>query len=112
MLWELPSYYIPPGIPGDSTNRGAVSLASPRMKVYPNPFNPTTTISFYLDGFSHVRLSAFDILGREIKRLIDHELDPGEHSVSFDASSLASGVYIFLLQSESKVITQKALLIR
>ncbi|WP_103665104.1 DUF1501 domain-containing protein [Gracilimonas amylolytica] len=76
---------------------------------YPNPFNPTTTISFSLPASTRVKLEVFDIQGRRINVLLNSELSAGSHRVRFDASRLASGVYLYKLDagqfSESKTMT-------
>lgn len=64
---------------------------------YPNPFNPSTTIRFSLLQRGHVTLKVFDVLGREVANLMNGELNPGEHSVVFDAKSLPTGVYFYRL---------------
>jgi photosystem II stability/assembly factor-like uncharacterized protein len=66
---------------------------------YPNPFNPSTTITFELPMASVVRLSVYDILGREVSVLVDERRDAGVHEVKFDGSRLASGVYFYRLQA-------------
>lgn len=60
---------------------------------YPNPFNPSTWISYSIQNSGHVRLAITDILGREVAVLLDKEEEPGSHRVQFDGSRLASGVY-------------------
>ncbi|MGC8898535.1 MAG: T9SS type A sorting domain-containing protein, partial [Bacteroidota bacterium] len=55
---------------------------------YPNPFNPSTTISFDVPKQSHLRLAIYDVLGRQVKTLVDEEKNPGRYSVTFDASNL------------------------
>jgi len=64
---------------------------------YPNPFNSATTIKFSLPGAAHVRLAIIDLLGRDVATLVNGELNPGEHSVVFDAKDLPSGMYFFRL---------------
>jgi ligand-binding sensor domain-containing protein len=65
---------------------------------YPNPFNPGTRISYELPTSSHVRLSVYDVLGREVSVLVHERVEAGVHSVAFDASGLAGGVYFYRLQ--------------
>ncbi len=86
---------------------------------YPNPFNPTTTIKFRIpDGSGHrsnstfLSLKVFDLLGREVATLASEVLPAGYYSRTFDASSLASGVYIYRLQSGSMVDTKRMLIVR
>jgi hypothetical protein len=63
---------------------------------FPNPFNPVTTIAFYLETTSLITLKVYDILGREVSTLIHHEImEEGLQDVDFDASSFASGVYFY-----------------
>lgn len=74
---------------------------------YPNPFNPVTTIRFSLPAQSAVRLSVYDLLGREIGVLVDEELPQGTYRVPFDASYLSSGVYMYTLRSGAFVTSKK-----
>jgi hypothetical protein len=68
------------------------------MQNYPNPFNPTTTIEFALPEDAIVSISIFNVLGQEVAKLVDHELmDEGTNEVTFDATSLSSGVYYYRL---------------
>ena len=81
---------------------------------YPNPFNGTTVIRFSAgDGAgARVRLMVHDVLGREVAVLYDGPGAVGERSVSFDASRLASGVYLYTLQAGERRQTRPMLLIR
>jgi predicted outer membrane repeat protein len=79
---------------------------------YPNPFNPTTEIKFSLPEHTFVTLSVFDINGRLIARLLNDTRPAGTHSVRFDASDLAGGVYLYRLESVLGNRTQKMLLIK
>lgn len=66
---------------------------------YPNPFNPLTQIRFILPEEQHVMLAIFNLLGQEVARLIDRDLEAGAHQVMFDASQLASGTYLYRLEA-------------
>ncbi len=66
---------------------------------YPNPFNPSTTINFSLPKTGKVVLEIYNVLGEKVTTLINNDLTAGYHSVNFNGSSLASGVYIYRLQS-------------
>lgn len=65
---------------------------------FPNPFNPTTKIRFELIGDSHVELTVFDLMGREVSRLVDGERTAGIHDVLFDATYLSSGIYFYRIE--------------
>lgn len=80
---------------------------------YPNPFNPSTTIEFNLAKATDVSLTIYDILGREVAVLIDQEqYSSGLQRVQFDASSLASGVYLYRLEAGGFIQTRKMTLIK
>ena len=64
---------------------------------YPNPFNPSTTISYQLSADSHVLLKVYDVLGKEVKTLVNENKKAGTYVVNFDASGLGSGVFIYKL---------------
>ncbi len=66
---------------------------------YPNPFNPTTQLRFELHEAAHVELSIYDMLGRLVTQLINEDMEAGIHTLSFDASHLPSGVYIYRFQA-------------
>jgi photosystem II stability/assembly factor-like uncharacterized protein len=79
---------------------------------YPNPFNPATTIRFELSKSSEVRLSVYDILGREVTVLVNESKHAGVHQASFDGTRFASGVYFYRLTTEGSSQTRKLLLLR
>lgn len=81
-------------------------------KNYPNPFNPSTEISFYLAGRSKVKLSIFNVNGQVVKELINDNLDKGVHLMKFDAGNLNSGVYYYVLETENSKLSEKMLLIK
>jgi hypothetical protein len=79
---------------------------------YPNPFNPATTISWQLPVSSHVSLKVYDILGKEVASLVNENREAGYYEVSFDASALTTGVYIYRLTAGNYISTKKMLLIK
>ncbi len=79
---------------------------------FPNPFNPTTVIAFQLAKAGHVTLNVYDVLGREVKALINESQNAGSHSVTFDADNLQSGVYFYKLHVGNYTATKKLLLLK
>ncbi len=84
------------------------SLSSP----YPNPFNPTTTISFSIPQSGMVSLNLYDITGKLITTLINEQLNIGYHSIDWDGTNQSGGVYLVRMESEEYVETQKLLLVK
>ncbi|MBN1290827.1 MAG: M4 family metallopeptidase [Candidatus Latescibacteria bacterium] len=78
----------------------------------PNPFNPSTLIPFSLSSPSLVTLNVYDILGRKVATLVDETLPAGEQSVRFDASGLASGMYIYRLRVNDRYKTMKMMVVK
>jgi len=79
---------------------------------YPNPFNPTTNISFTLPEAGDVTLEVFNVQGQRVAMLVNGSRSAGSHSVSFNAEHLASGIYLYRLQSGSLVQTNKMMLVK
>ena len=105
-----------------TTNAGVTFVEEPGSRVvappfalhqnYPNPFNPSTTITYVLPKSSAVRLTIYDVLGREVSVLVDERRNAGVHEVKFDASGLSSGVYFYRLRAGDFVETKTLLLVR
>ena len=81
-------------------------------KNHPNPFNPSTTISYSIPTNSKLKLVVYNILGKEVATLVNEEKPAGSYTVNFDGSELSSGVYLYTLTTGTQVITQKMLLIK
>ncbi len=82
----------------DVETQELVPLTYQLYQNYPNPFNPSTTIRYDLPSRSHVILTVFNTLGQQVATLVQGEREAGYHEVKFDASELASGVYLYRMQ--------------
>jgi len=78
---------------------------------YPNPFNPTTTIQFAVPRQALVTIKLYDILGREVRTLVNEEKSPGNYKVLFDAAGLASGTYFYRLEAAGSFVETKKLML-
>jgi hypothetical protein len=111
---------------GTTTTTGSVPEVSMLLQNYPNPFNPSTTIEYSVaevrghlpagqagaSGVSRVRLTVYDVLGREVAVLVDGQQAPGRYSVMFDGSNLTTGVYLCRLQAGNTTVSKKLMLAR
>jgi hypothetical protein len=79
---------------------------------FPNPFNPTTTIAFSLPNAGNVNLSVFNVLGQKVATLKNGEMEAGNHTITWDASQQASGVYFYRLEANDYSKTIKAMLLK
>ncbi len=79
---------------------------------YPNPFNPATTISYFLNKNSNVTLKVYDVLGKEISVLVNDNLPAGKHKYKFSGNGLSSGVYFYQIDVSGKIKTGKMILIK
>lgn len=79
---------------------------------YPNPFNPSTQIQFTISREGATTLKVYDLMGREVVRLVNETLVPGTYSAKFDAARLSSGTYIYELRSGDVRLTKKMMMIK
>jgi PKD repeat protein len=79
---------------------------------YPNPFNPSTKITFDVSKTKNVKISIYDLLGRNVKTIVNDVLQPGKYEYNFDASSLASGIYYYRMETDVYTNTKKMMLIK
>jgi hypothetical protein len=99
-IWESS---IPPMV-GTITENNRTPKSYALYQNYPNPFNPSTIIRFDITGKSHVSLKVFNILGQEVRTLINSVVSPGEKSVSWDGrdnsgATVTSGIYIYSINA-------------
>lgn len=93
-------------------NTGETALSYNLYQNYPNPFNPNTTIKFSIAKSGDVKLSVFDIMGREIKTIVNESLQTGTYTVEMNAEDLTSGIYFYKLVTDNFSETKKMLLIK
>jgi hypothetical protein len=79
---------------------------------YPNPFNPSATISYSISELSFVTLKVYDVLGNEIKTLVNEEKVVGNYEVEFNATRLPSGIYFYQLSAGSFIQTKKMIMLK
>jgi len=79
---------------------------------YPNPFNPSTKIRFDIPKSSYIKLMVYDILGREIKTLVNENLNAGRYVIKWDGSNYSSGVYFYRFVTGDFVDVKKMLLVK
>lgn len=79
---------------------------------YPNPFNPSTNIAFSLAEAGNATIKVYNLIGQEVATIANERFSAGSHTVQFDASALASGVYIYRLTSGTNTITKRMTLIK
>ncbi|MDG5766312.1 T9SS type A sorting domain-containing protein [Balneolales bacterium ANBcel1] len=107
-----PDLYIVAGEPLNTDQPGEVPVALELAQNYPNPFNPVTIIGYALPENSDVRLAVYDLLGRQVATLVNERQSTGRYQVSFDASELSSGIYIYRLEAGSHTLTRRMTLVK
>ncbi len=108
--WKL----LNPELPSSVSNEDDLQIVK-SFKLnqnYPNPFNPTTNISYEIASAQNVKLIVYDITGRKISELVNKRQAAGAYTVNFDASNLASGVYIYRLQAQDFSTSKRMVLIK
>lgn len=102
--------------PATSTVKEKKGAALPKeyalVQNYPNPFNPATNIVFHLPKTSEVHIAVYDVLGREVARLVDGVRPAGQYTVLFDGKNLNSGLYVCRMNANDQMYTRKMLLLK
>jgi hypothetical protein len=96
----------------ESEKTSSAPVTAQLLQNFPNPFNPTTTINYFVPVTAHVILNVFDPLGRKVACLSDGISHYGQHQVVWRVENLASGVYFYQLQTGTSVLTRSMILIK
>ncbi len=96
------------------TENGSLPTVFALDQNYPNPFNPSTEISFALPNAGRVSLTIYNVLGQEVERLVDEQMEAGNHTVTWEASNYSSGVYFYRLIADNDkfVKTNKMMILK
>jgi hypothetical protein len=120
--WNAPLVFLtiglealtsPDGMPtGVINDRGSSSPSRGYglMQNYPNPFNPSTTIEYVVRHDSHAVLKVYNLLGQQVRTLVDGWISTGQHKISVDTSGLPSGVYVYTLSTDGILSSKKMIL--
>lgn len=95
-----------------SVVKGTTVPVDYKLNIYPNPFNPTTTIDYTVPQSSNISIVIYDVLGREIKRLVEGFKKAGHYSIIWTADTVASGTYFCRMESGTYLQTQKMILLK
>ncbi len=96
----------------DQIVRSEVPIQFKLFQNFPNPFNPTTSISYQLNNTADVRLKVFNISGQEVAVLVSEKQSPGMYSVPWDARDVGSGIYIYRLDVNGQSVARRCLLLK
>ncbi|MBU1131241.1 T9SS type A sorting domain-containing protein [Patescibacteria group bacterium] len=103
---QIPGFEIP------GSGRYATPRAFDLRQNYPNPFNPATSISFSLEQVSQVSLTVYNLKGEQVAQITSGTYGSGQHTVTFDAMDLSSGVYVYKLLTGKRSLARKMLLVK
>jgi hypothetical protein len=110
---DPPQYEAQPDLNSDESE---VNNSTPKefslSQNYPNPFNPNTKIAFDIPAQEFVAIKVYDILGREVKSLLNETKSPGNYEINFNGDELPSGTYIYQIRAGSFVETKKMILLK
>ncbi len=99
-------------VPSGVNGRASLAPLEYAFGAYPNPFNPTTTISFSLKEAGEVRVAVYDVSGRLVRDIVHQAMNAGEHRVAFEARDLPTGVYLARLECAGFTRTEKVVLLK
>jgi len=97
---------------GDEFSKSLVPTEFGINQNFPNPFNPTTVIEFSMPQSQHVSIKVYNLIGQEMATLVDQVKETGIHTVSFDATGLSNGVYLYVMETEGYAVTRRMTLMK
>lgn len=100
---------------GEVTSNDVLTERPDRIELnqnYPNPFNPTTMISFSVPEATFAEIAVYDMLGRKLRTLLSERVQAGQNAVTFDASDLSSGVYLYTLRTGEQTLTRRMTILK
>jgi hypothetical protein len=103
---------IPPSAPTDESMYGQLPLKYELLQNFPNPFNPSTSISYKIPEATHVTFTIYNMLGQQVASLVDKNQDAGYYNIQFNSQHLASGIYFYKLQAGNFFQTKKLTIIK
>ena len=120
---ETNGYYLVPGMTtkniasNDNIKKEQITNSSVPTKYelsanYPNPFNPSTTIEYAVPNDGMVTLKVYDVLGREVANLVNEYMPTGRYKITWDASKMASGIYVYRMTANKFTTSRKMLLMK
>lgn len=109
---DFPAYMPPVDCCDIMVKATEIPISFELKGAFPNPFNPTTTIEFDLPITEMVNLNVYNLNGQLVRRLVDGTQDAGKHSVTFDATGLASGVYLYTIEAGAYTANSKMVLVK
>lgn len=107
-LWSYELSQLTGAIQDQPRNPGNICL----YQNYPNPFNPVTNISYSISDGKILKLAVYNLLGKELDILVNRYVEPGRHTIQFDASSLPSGIYIYKIQASGFSNSRKLMILK
>ena len=105
-FWYMPGWILT-GVAADE-----LPLRTYFGQNFPNPFNPVTTIGYALATPAHVTIKVYDVSGREVRTLVDADMEPGRYRETLDAAGLAGGVYFARMTADDYTETKKLVLLK
>jgi len=108
---EIGFWYMP-GLVLTGVVEDELPLRTSLSQNHPNPFNPVTVIGYSLAGPAHVTIRIYDVAGREVRTLVDRDMEPGRYEGTLDAAGLAGGVYFARMTAGDYTETRKLVLLK